>query len=103
MNSNDADKSDLIDARYVDRLNAIWAVKPVSMIVIEFHGTGDAFFGGSADDRILGTDGLIKVRGSAVETANFATIEQAHAAALRIPNRRPDSRLGVAPVWRHDS
>jgi hypothetical protein len=103
MTSNETAAPDLTDSRYVDQFNASWPAKPVSMIVIEYHGRGDPFFGGSADDRTLGTDGLIKVRGSPVKTANFATLEEAHAAALRIPNRRADSRLGVAPSWRHDS
>jgi len=92
-------KPDLTDPAYVERSNAQWAVKPASMIVIEFSGTGDPFCGGSADDRVLGIDGRIKERASRAESASFETVEAAHAAACSIPNRRPGSVLGVAPTW----
>jgi hypothetical protein len=57
-------KLDLTDPSYVDSQNAQWNVKPASMIVIEFLGTGDPYFGGCADDQALGTDGRIKERAS---------------------------------------
>ncbi|MBR8043389.1 hypothetical protein KDW40_02260 [Burkholderia cenocepacia] len=94
-----ATRLDLLDQAYVDDLNARWAVKPSSMTVVEFAGTGDPAFGGSADDRPLGVDGQIKDRRSSVATAEFSTIEAAHAAAIAITNRRPGSLLGVLPVW----
>lgn len=91
---------DLTDPRFAEDALKRWGTAPKSMIVIEFAGTGDPFFGGNADDRALGVDGLIKTRMSRVETAEFATVQQAHEAAVKVPNRRPNSILGVAPTWR---
>ncbi|WP_321935346.1 hypothetical protein [Paraburkholderia sp. J8-2] len=99
MNDNQQ-TADLTDPACIEQHKSQWRVLPKSMIVIEFHGTGDAFFGGSADDRALGTNGRIKENARDCETARFATIEEAHAAALLIPNRRQGSSLGVAPTWR---
>lgn len=91
----------LENARYVSRSLSQWRSLPLSMSVIEYTGSGDPFFGGSADDRALGKNGLILTRPyTQDDIAEFATIEQAHEAAQRIPNRRPDSILGVAPRWR---
>jgi len=92
-------KPDLTDPSHVAELKASWASLPVSMIIIEYWGIGDPFFGGTADDRPVGVDGLVKHRGSTVSTATFSSIEDAHAAALSISNRRDGSRLGVAPTW----
>ncbi|KKL36290.1 hypothetical protein BED46_026155 [Burkholderia contaminans] len=96
----DAPKRDLTNPEYVAELTAGWQTAPVSMIVIEFKGTGDPFFGGSADDRTLGVDGLVRTPGSTIATATFTSIQDAHEAALRVTNRRPGSILGVAPTWR---
>ncbi len=86
---------------YVERTKSQWGqCLPRRMGVIEFSGTGDPAFGGSADDRPLGIDGLILERGSNAPRAEFETIEKAHEAARAIKNRRPDSILGVLPSWR---
>lgn len=93
-------RRDLTDPGYAEEALKRWGSTPKSMIVIEFGGTGDPFFGGNADDRALGVDGLIKSRMSKVETAEFATVQEAHEAAVKVPNRRPNTILGVAPTWR---
>lgn len=91
----------LEDPAYVEQTKAQWGqCQPRRMGVIEFYGTGDPAFGGSADDRSLGFDGLILQRGSNGPRAEFETTEQAHAAAKAIKNRRPNSILGVLPSWR---
>jgi len=73
---------------------------PTSMTVIEYWGDGDPFFGGQADDRSLGKSGSILPRPTNhADVAVFATIEEAHEAAKKIPNRREGSILGVAPSW----
>lgn len=97
--SQRAAKPDLTDPIHVAELKASWVSLPVSMVIIEYWGTGDPFFGGTADDRSVGVDGLIKHPGSTVATATFSSIEDAHAAALSISNRRHGSRLGVVPTW----
>lgn len=66
--------------------------------VIEFHGTGDPFFGGSADDRPLGVSGrflsgMYNVR----EIAMFPTLGEAAVAASKAP-QRPGARLGFIAV-----
>lgn len=86
---------------YVEQTKARWGkCLPVKMGVVEFCGTGDPFFGGNADDRPLGVDGLILERASNESRAEFMTIEDAHDVAKIIENRRPDSILGVMPRWR---
>lgn len=90
---------DLTNPAYVDDVPARWTAPPKSMIVVEYSGTGDPYFGGSMDDRALGVDGRIKPPASKVETATFATIHQAHDAALKVANRRPGTILGVVPSW----
>ncbi len=71
------------------------------MTVIEFFGTGDAFFDGSTDDRPLGKEGHILSRPYNRDAiAIFPSIDVAHEAAKAITNRRPNSLLGVAPRWR---
>ena len=79
-----------------------WGSLPLSMIVVEFHGNGDPAFGGQADDRVLLESGQIsgRVCTKADVTAVFKTVAEAHQAAMKIPNRRPGSILGVAPTWR---
>lgn len=84
---------------YVEQALATWPVLPDSMIVIEFAGRGDSFFGGNADDRPLCDDGVI---GNSTNEAPavFETVEAAHEAAKAVSNRRPGSILGVVPTWR---
>jgi len=94
------DHQSLESLEYVITTKMRWRVPPKYMRVIERWGTGDPFFGGNADDRALGVSGQIIPRGSAEEPAIFATIEDAHEAAKRITNRRPDSLLGVSAHWR---
>jgi hypothetical protein len=95
----------LEDVDYVRRTLTEWRIRglhlPESMIVVEFWGDGDPFFGGKADDRSLGINGSILARGTKrAVPAVFATLEHAHEAAKRIPNRRAGSVLGVMPTWR---
>lgn len=94
------ERIDLSDPAYIDAALKRWQTAPLSMVVFEFCGHGDAFFGGSADDRALGVDGRIKESMSRVETAVFDTVQHAHEAATKVPNRRPNSLLGVVPRWR---
>lgn len=92
-------KDELGSPGYAEKLKARWGSLPRSMIVAEYHGTGDPFFGGRADDRVLGPCGAILPPGGG-KAAVFATIEDAEVAAKAIPNRRPGSTLGVVPTWR---
>jgi len=66
--------------------------------VTEFWGTGDPFFGGTADDRPLGKSGAF-LTGSwnRSQIANFATANEALAAAAQAPNRRIGATLSAAP------
>lgn len=91
----------LEDWDYVVATKRSWRVLPDYMKVMEFHGKGDPFFGGNACDLVLGNCGRILHGPTAGlnEAAVFSTIEEAHEAAKRIPNRRPGSILGVLPVW----
>ena len=80
-----------------------WGSLPISMIVIEFLGTGDPIFGGQRDDRVLLESGQIEGRVSRKgdeKAAVFKTVADAHKAAMQISNRRPGSILGVVPTWR---
>lgn len=92
-------------SEYVERHKAQWAaqgVAPKSMTVVEFFGTGDAAFGGSADDRPLGPDGVILSWSAklSVKPLVFYNIDDAHEAAKKIVNRRPNSLLGLSNSWR---
>lgn len=89
----------LENSAYVEQTRAAWGSQPKGMRVVEYAGKGDPFFGGSADDRSLGCDGLILQRGSNEPRAEFQTIEAAHEAAKTIQNRRPGSLPGVMPWW----
>lgn len=86
------------------RIRSKWrGAEPTSMTVIEYHGDGDPAFGGAADDRPLGPEGLILTRGEQLQGIKprvFATLEAAHDAAKQVKNRRPNSILGVATSWR---
>ena len=79
-----------------------WGALPISMKLIEYWGQGDAAFGGSGDDRVVLANGQVaEKRTSAADShAVFFSLQEAHVAALSIPNRRSGSILGVAPVWR---
>lgn len=93
----------LEDPRYVDAMLTTWTGLPVEMIVMEFYGTGDPLFEGRAEDRALGDHGTLLLhadRMAGKEPARFKRIEEAHAAAKLILNRRPGSILGVVPTWR---
>lgn len=91
----------LEDPAFVESAKTRWRGQlPLRMTVLEYHGTGDPAFGGRADDRALGLDGLILPPHSTKQRAIFNTIEEAHQAAKAIKNRRPDSILGVLPLWR---
>lgn len=91
---------------YVQAKRAIWTKEgcpePLSILVVEFCGDGDPAFGGSADDRTLGPDGLILTHQMSMRTdpVEFASLELAHEACKHIVNRRPNSLLGILPRWR---
>lgn len=78
-----------------------WKSLPAYMLVCEYAGTGDSYFGGNADDRVLGVDGALLQRQPLNDqaVAVFDTIDKAHEVAKGIPNRREGSVLGVMPVW----
>lgn len=97
--NGDVAPRDLTNPTYVEQQSTRWTALPKSMIVVEYSGSGDPYFGGSMDDRPLGVDGLIKLPTSKVDTASFDTIQQAHEAALKVTNRRPGTILGVVPSW----
>ena len=44
---------------YVTRCVNRWRSQPIDMIIIEYAGTGDPYFGGSAEDLPLGKNGDI--------------------------------------------
>lgn len=85
----------------VESIKRSWPVLPYSMIVMEFAGRGDSFFGGTADDRPLGLDHhLLSPPYSKLKIAIFLNIEAAFEASCKIANRRNGSILGVCPTWR---
>ena len=68
----------------------------MKFFVVEFHGKGDPYFGGAADDRPLGKSGTF-LTGCYIfdrDVAVFDTREAAEAAA-GAAKRRKDSCLGV--------
>lgn len=70
------------------------------MKVIEFCGSGDPFFGGDADDRVLGTDGIFHPSHKLKSPSVFKTIEEAHEAVKSSSiQRRQNSIIGVLPRW----
>lgn len=99
-------RMDLRDQAYVEAQKRAWRVPPRSMIVMEFLGDGDPFFGGTADDRPLGVSGRIVwpngPQSEREEIAHFSTIEAAHAAVQQVPNLRNGGVLGVLPTWKDD-
>lgn len=68
----------------------------MAWIAVEFHGKGDPFFGGSADDRPLGKAGEF-LRGvyHLSEVAEFETREAAEGAVSRATNRREGGKISV--------
>jgi len=94
---NDERTSKPFDAESIKRR---WPVLPDSMIVMEFSGRGDPFFGGTADDRPLGVDHrLLSPPYTESQIAIFVNIEDAFEASCKIANRRTSSILGVCPTW----
>lgn len=91
---------------FVEQTRRFWCSRglsePASLMVIEYWGDGDPAFGGSADDRVLGPDGMILTLQKRwfTEPVLFTSLEAAHEAAKHITNRRTDSILGIAPQWR---
>ena len=75
-------RPELGDPRYTAQMKHSWPSPPVSMIVAEYLGSGDPFFGGKADDRVLGPCGSILPHAANRPAAVFATIEEAAEAAL---------------------
>jgi hypothetical protein len=71
----------------------------IGYTVCEFHGTGDRYFGGTADDRPLGTSGSF-LTGCYLrdEIAEFATVAEAQAALDAAPNKRTGGNVGIIPV-----
>lgn len=68
----------------------------MAWICVEFHGTGDPFFSGSADDRPLGVSGQF-LRGPynrRTDVARFTSRGEVEIVAGKAPNRRPDGKLG---------
>ena len=87
----------------VDAQEREWGQLPHSMRIVEFWGNGDPFFGGSADDRPVLISGKIREDDQSpwdCVTKKFNTLKEAQEWALKIPNRRPGSLLGVCPSWR---
>jgi len=95
--------ADLRDPDYIESTKKKWRSLPKEIIVVEFYGTGDPFFGGNADDRPLGINGRFltaKEQSQArVPTAKFSTIEEAVAAGRAASNPRPNSLIGISCTW----
>ncbi len=86
---------------YVTRCVNRWRSQPIDMIIIEYAGTGDPYFGGSAEDLPLGKNGdILSKPYREKDVAVFNTLGEAHLAAQSVMNRRTNSILGVAPRWR---
>jgi len=67
-------------------------------IVMEFHGKGDPYFGGAADDRVLGKRGLFLTGvHSPGDYASFSSEGEALRAAELAPNRRSKGLLLALP------
>ena len=78
-----------------------WPSPPISMTLTEYLGHGDPAFGGQADDRRVLTSGRVAERNDYTgKSAEFTSLFFANEFAKKIPNRRPNSILGVCPRWR---
>ncbi len=64
-------------------------------VCMEFHGQGDPFFGGRADDRVLLTDGTFGRSSAADPPARFADTNSALEAGRRADNRREASLISA--------
>ena len=78
-----------------DALALIERREHARFVCMEFHGQGDPFFGGSADDRILLTDGRFGHSSESNPPARFSDMNAALEAGRRAGNRR-DSALITA-------
>jgi hypothetical protein len=65
---------------------------------MEFHGKGDRYFGGGADDRVLGKRGVFLTGfHSRADYGSFPSKDAAMRAGERASNRRPNGLLLAAP------
>jgi len=73
-------------------------------VCFEFHGRGDPFFGGSADDRILLTDGSFGHSSAAAKAARFETLAEAGEAGRHASNRRVGALISAVemPYLEHE-
>ena len=73
-------------------------------VCMEFHGRGDAFFGGNADDRILLTDGSFGHSSAGTPAARFATMAEAAAEGRLASNRREGALISAIemPYLEHE-
>lgn len=73
-------------------------------VCFEFHGRGDPFFGGQADDRILLTDGSFGHSSPAAKAARFETMVEAAEAGRRASNRRDGALISAIemPYLEHE-
>lgn len=73
-------------------------------VCMEFHGRGDPFFGGSADDRILLTDGSFGHSSPASPAARFVSLADAAEAGRRASNRREKALISAIemPYLEHE-
>jgi acyl-coenzyme A synthetase/AMP-(fatty) acid ligase len=80
-----------------------WSTLPLSLTLCEIYGDGDPSMGGNADDRPVLESGLVREGPPWIEqkVAAFKTVAEAHAVAIKIPNRRRNSILSVVPSWNH--
>ena len=73
---------------------------PNEIYVMEFYGSGDPYFGGTADDRLLTVNGDIwNGKYPKPDAKVFSSIEEAAQAAALITNRRENSVLGLIPYF----
>ena len=64
-------------------------------VCMEFYGQGDPFFGGSADDRTLLTDGCFGHRSGRNPPARFVDAKTALEAGRKAVNRRGSALLSA--------
>ena len=68
---------------------------PARFVCMEFCGQGDPFFGGSADDRTLLTDGCFGHSSGRTAPARFVDAKTALEAGRKAVNRRASARLSA--------
>ena len=73
-------------------------------VCMEFHGRGDPFFGGNADDRILLTDGSFGHSSAGTPAARFMTMAEAAAEGRLASNRREAALISAIemPYLEHE-